>query len=132
MPFKAPPPNPGRKTNGMKRCNQTDCTSCPYIQEGNKITINGTPWSINNKVNCLTYNIVYGIICKKDRCGQVYIGETKRMLKFRLSDHRGYINNKDRIQATGLHFNLPGHSLTDLSISVIEQVKKNDLIYRKE
>ena len=99
---------PGRKTNGMKRCNQTDCTSCPYIQEGNKITINGTPWSITNKVNCLSYNIGYGIICKKDRCGQVYIGETKIMLKFRLSDHR----------------------LADLSITVIEQVKKNDLIYR--
>ena len=76
--------------------------------------------------------MVYGIICKKDRCGKVYKGETKRMLKFRLSDHRGYINNKDRTQATGLHFNLPRHSLADLSITVIEQVKKNDLIYRKE
>ena len=54
------------------------------------------------------------------------------MLKFRLSDHRGYINNKDRTQATGLHFNLPGHSLADLSITVIEQVKKNDIIYRKK
>ena len=54
------------------------------------------------------------------------------MLKFRLSDHRGYIYNKDRTKATCLHFNLPGHSLADLSITVIEQVKKNDLIYRKE
>ena len=56
---------PERKTSGMKRCNQTDCTSCPYIQEGNKIPLNGTPWSSTNKVNCLTYNIVHGIICKK-------------------------------------------------------------------
>ena len=35
-------------------------------------------------------------------------------------------------QATGLHFNLPRHSLADLSITAIEQVKKNDTIYRNK
>ena len=34
--------------------------------------------------------------------------------------------------ATGKPFNSPGHSLADLNIAVIERVKKNDLIYRKE
>ena len=53
-----------------------------------------------------------------------YIGETKRMLKFRLADHRGYINNPDETQATGKHFNSPGHSLADLSITVLEKLKK--------
>ena len=50
-----------------------------------------------------------------------YVGETKRMLKFRLADHRGYINNQDETQATGKHFNSPGHSLADLSITVLEK-----------
>ena len=59
-----------------------------------------------------------------------YIGETKRILKFRLADHRGYINNQDESKATGEHFNSPGHSLSDLSI--IALVKKNDDLYRKE
>ena len=61
-----------------------------------------------------------------------YVGETKRMLKFRLADHRGYINNQDETQATGKHFNSPGHSLADLSITVLEKVKKSDDLYRKE
>ena len=60
-----------------------------------------------------------------------YIGETKRIMKFRLADHRGYVNNRDDT-ATGEHFNSPGHSLSDLNITILEQVKKKDDLYRKE
>ena len=49
-----------------------------------------------------------------------------------LAQHRGYIQNKDISQATGQHFNLPGHSLADLMVTIIEQVKKSDTLYRKE
>ena len=116
----------------MKKCNQTNCISCPYIREGKTIKINGKKWHIKKQVNCNTYNTVYAMIWKNDNCKQVYIGKTKRILKFRLADHRGYVVNQATSQASGLHFNLPGHSLADLSITAIEQVKKNDIIYRKE
>jgi hypothetical protein len=43
------------------------------------------------------------------------------IFKFRLADHRGYINNQDESKATGEHFNFPGHSLSDLSIIVLER-----------
>ena len=33
---------------------------------------------------------------------------------------------------TGEPFNLPGHSLADLSVTAIEQAKVNSLLYRKE
>ena len=69
--------------------------------------------------------------CKKEKCYQVYIRETKRKLKFRLDDHWGYVNNYID-NATGSHFNLAGHSLADLSVTVIEKVKKLDDAYRKE
>ena len=82
-------------------------------------------------LNFISYNIVYAIVCKKDNCKQVYLGETKQMLKFRLANHCGYVANKDT-NATGQHFNSPGHKLADWSITVIEQVTKNDMIYRKE
>ena len=39
-----------------------------------------------------------------------YIGETRRILKFRLAEHRVYVNNEDLSKATGEHFNAPGHS----------------------
>ena len=61
-----------------------------------------------------------------------YIGETKRILKFRIDDHRGYVNNRNDT-ATGSHFTQPGHSLANLQVTAIEQIKKtNDNEYRKE
>ena len=61
-----------------------------------------------------------------------YVGETKQILKFRLADHRGYVNTQDLTKATGLHFNSPGHSLSDLRITVLEKVRSDDDLYRKE
>ena len=34
--------------------------------------------------------------------------------------------------ATGEHFNEPGHSLSNLTVTIIEKVKNNDLNYRRE
>ena len=47
-------------------------------------------------------------------------------------EHIGYINTKNKSQATGYHFNLPGHSLKDMKVTGIEKVKKMDTNYRKE
>ena len=129
---KAPDRYPKRNQWGVKKCNRNNCTACPYLREGQNITINGTQWRFKKKMDCNSYNVVYAILCKKDNCKQIYLGETKRMLKFRLADHRGYVVNQDTTTATGLHFNLPGHSLADLSVTPIEQVRKNDTVYRKE
>ena len=73
---------------------------------------------------------MYANVCKEENCKHVYIGETKRLLKYRLADHRGYIVNKDTTKSTCPHFNLLGHSLSDLSMTIVEQVKKNYLVYR--
>ena len=54
-----------------------------------------------------------------------YVGETKRILKYRFAEHRGYVNNSDET-ATGQHFNLPGHSLSDLTVTILEKVRSND------
>ena len=81
--------DPERKKNGIKKCNNSNCTACPYIREGNTITINGTQWRINRQVNCKSHNIVYAIICNAENCKMVYLGETKRQFKFCLADHRG-------------------------------------------
>ena len=73
------------------------------------------------------------ILCDKNNCtDNKYIGETGRILKFRLADHRGYVNNNVTSQATGAHFNRPGHSLANMKILILEQVKKRDPLYRKE
>ena len=61
-----------------------------------------------------------------------YIGETRRILKFRLAEHRGYVTTEDLSKATGEHFNAPGHSVSDISIVILEKVRSTDDLYRKE
>ena len=121
---------PARRTRGMKRCGK-NCSACPFIKEVKSLYINGNEWKINQNLNCEISNCIYLIECKKDRCNMKYIGETKRILKFRLTEHRGYVNNDDDT-ATGQHFNLPGHSLSDLTVTILEKVRSNDDLYRRE
>ena len=103
-------------------------------EEGILVKIdNKTSWKINKRITCENFNIIYLISCNKENCKESkYIGETGRSLKQRLSEHRAYIVNHMTSQATGCHFNLPGHSLSNLKIRAIEQVQKSDILYRKE
>ena len=132
---KVPPPSenyPKRKLRGMSKCDR-NCTACPYIKPGNKVRIKeNTYWNINRHVNCQSFNVIYMIECNKEKCKQKYIGETGRIFKYRLDEHRGYVNTKDDTQATGAHFNQPGHTLANLQATVLELVNKNDEAYRKE
>ena len=124
-------PYPKRYLKGMKKCGSS-CPACPYLKEGDNFKINGVEWKIKRQFDCNSYNIVYTIFSMKDNCRNIYIGETKRMLKFRLADHRGYVSSKDTDKATGAHFNMPGHALADLRVAVIEQTRGKSSAYRKE
>ena len=74
----------------------------------------------------------YLIQCEKANCKEnKYIGETKNSLHERLNQHRGYVTRKAQ-DATGRHFDLPGHKLSDMNISVLKKVKCNDPMYIKE
>ena len=48
--------------------------------------------------------------------------ELQKCIQFRIYDHRGYINNFID-KATSTHFTLPGHSLANLRVTAIEQIK---------
>ena len=131
---KLPPPvkpYPERKLVGVTKCGK-QCPVCSYIKEGKLIKKQNQNWKITDKIDCNTNNIVYLIECNKPNCNQRYIGETNRSLRVRISEHIGYVNNKKTEQATGEHFNSRGHTLSNLTATVIEKVKKSDLLYRKE
>ena len=83
-------------------------------------------------MSCSTFNSVYLIECQKDNCLKRYIGESKRPIINRIADHLGYIANKNLDKATGAHFNLPGHSLHHMKFTILEQVKQNEEIFRRE
>ena len=111
---------PKRYQKGMAKYNRID------------IEINQTKWKFNKKFDFHTYNLVYVIVCRKPECKEVYIGETKRLLKSCLAEHRGYVTSEDTSTATGRQYNSPGHTLADLSITLLEQVRKNDTLYRTQ
>ena len=121
---------PKRILKGMKRCGK--CKSCPFIKEGRSIKADKFTWSINKPFNCNSSNVVYLLECNKQNCNLRYIGETQRQLKERINEHRGYARNGITSNATGEHFNMPGHSESNMQFTVIEQPKQKDLFYRKE
>ena len=72
------------------------------------------------------------IECKK--CKKQYIGETKRTLRERFSEHRQATNNTNHANASAAvpaHFNSPGHSLSDIRLIPLELQKLNDTSRRK-
>ena len=115
----------------MKKCGK-ECLICPYIKVGKSISNQYFTWSIKKNVNCGTPNIVYMIECNKDNCKQQYIGQTDKYLRTRILQHIGYIRNKLLNKATGYHFNTPGHSIQNFTVTILEQVRKRDLNYRRE
>ena len=125
-----PKPYPRRDKIGMTKCTKS-CTACPYVQKGKSIKIaEDKLWKITKNLSCEYYNVVYLLECQK--CGQRYVGTTGRQLKHRLAEHRGYIKNQVVSKATGAHFNMPGHSLANLKVTILEQTKGKDIAYRLE
>ena len=126
----SPPPREKRKMFGMKKCNK--CPICPFVQVGQKVSASKTNFSIdiNTEVNCQTKNIIYVIECKK--CREQYVGESNRSLQHRFSEHLGYVRNKHVNKVTGEHFNLRGHSQSDMQISIIEKIYSNSDQFRKQ
>ena len=123
---------PKRINKGMKKCDKKRCEACPYIKTGRSIKSDKFTWKINHKYDCSTTNVVYMVECDKDNCKMRYIGETIREFKQRIYDHLGYARNQKTNQATGNHFNLPGHGPENMKFTIIEKVKKVDETYRKE
>ena len=72
-------------------------------------------------VCCSSSNLIYCITCK--RCGIQYVGQTKRELKERFSEHFLKITRNDPDSEIARHFNTNYHvGLDDISIYVIDLV----------
>ena len=111
-----------RIKNGYKPCQQA-CQNCWFSQTASthKCNRTGRVWPITAPINCLTPNVVYKILCKQ--CPEfIYNGKTMRRFKDRVQEHRGYVTQKKLNTATGAHFNLPGHTVSDLIAIAYERV----------
>ena len=114
---------------GMKKCGK--CLTCSYIKPGKtvKSTASNYQVDINTAVDCTTDNVIYCIECKK--CQAQYIGQTGDTLRKRFDKHRNSVEKKDNTKAIGQHYNQPGHSLSDMTVTVVEKVYNQNEFFRR-
>ena len=112
-------------TSGTFRCNSTHgCLTCPYIDDARTsytFSNTGETRQIKRHITCNSTNLTYMIECKK--CKKQYIGETKRTIRERFTEHRQATNNPHHANSTAAvptHFNLPGHSSADMRLIPLE------------
>ena len=124
---KVPPPatRGKRVLPGMKRCGK--CVNCPYVQTGRTVSATHTNYSIdiNAQVDCHTSNVIYCINCIHPNCRLQYLGKTDGQLTKRFGKHRRDVEKKEDC-SIGRHFNLPGHSVSDMRITIVEKVHNKD------
>ena len=100
------------------------CLTCPFIENGRTsctFTNTGETRQIRHRITCNSTNLTYMIECKK--CNKQYIDETKRTLRERFSELRQATSNPLHANAAApvpSHFNLPGHSMTDMGLIALE------------
>ena len=115
----------------MKKCGKPFCGLCPFVKEGKKVEMGNRIWYITRHLNFESCNIRYLIECQKEKCKERQIGETEHTLRTRYTQHKGYVNNKQTKRATGYHYNLPGHSVADMKVAILDKVKYSTESYRK-
>ena len=89
-------------TNGSKRCNKSNCGTCFYLEETNKISFIGMDkFYLNFPSSCDSSNIIYKITC--NGCKEYYIGMTV-LLRNRVSHHKFCLFNEQyRVQKVHQH-----------------------------
>ena len=88
---------------------------------------------LTESYDCQTKNIIYLIECRKTNCSKrQYIGKTTDPLTKRFGAHHDYVRNKLLAKATGAHFNLPGHQMSDMSITVVEKIYNQNPLFLRE
>ncbi len=70
-----------------EKCHYKGCRYCPKLDRVEKITSHttGKKYTVSQKVDCKSNNLVYIFTCTK--CSQQYVGETKCTLGERVSEH---------------------------------------------
>ena len=129
----AAPTRPRRILPGMRSCGR--CVNCAYIKTGQTVKSIASNYQVQltESFDCQTKNIIYLIECRKENCTKrQYIGKTTDPLTKRFGAHRGYVRNKLLAKATGAHFNLPGHQMSDMSITVVEKIYNDNPLFLRE
>ena len=108
---------------GTFRCSR-NCITCDHVHQNERVVGPNATIRIQDSFSCISTGVVYCITCIK--CGDLYIGQTKRRLADRFVEHLGDIRNARLNKSVARHFNQPDHSIHDVSVCCIrsEPVKR--------
>ena len=111
------------KTNKLvKRETPCSCNFCKNIIKSEILSSNGNDsHKVVQEARCTDRNLVYGIKCVKCNCA-IYVGETERTLKERVSEHLRDIKNSAE-KPINSHFE--NHSEKDTQYAVLQNLGSN-------
>ncbi|KAJ8050971.1 hypothetical protein HOLleu_04364 [Holothuria leucospilota] len=95
------PQQPTDSTPGTFPCGRSRCNTCPVVGKNTLIHIlgsNGNRFSANQHFTCTPTNLVYILVC--GRCNCLYVGETKRRLADRVTEHLRSIKKPSRLSGS--------------------------------
>ena len=105
--------------NPVQDCITANCKHCALMNKSKVFTSTYTKYKYKCALrgHCTTRNVVYLVTC--ELCKQQYVGETKREIKVRMTEHqRDTRNHRDTPVAN--HFNLNNHSPQHMKFQIIE------------
>lgn len=112
------------KTNAalksVRNACKTGCANCELLsRDVVRDTSNSLSFQPARDITCRVRNVVYAIICT--RCqATVYVGETERELRERMSEHLRDIRLK-KDKPINFHFGGKGHTNNDVAFAVLEK-----------
>ena len=115
------------ETPGTTSCHRLRCKTCSRVTLGNTIRGSYRIWNVKGSYTCISSNVIYAIACT--RCEKIYIGETKRRLADRLTEHLRSIKISFPGLPVAAHFISSEHSIFNANVSVVASCA-NDT-YRK-
>ena len=110
-------------------CN-VDCRNCELLsRDAVHDTSNQLTFNPAQDITCRTRNVVYGILCT--RCqATVYVGETERELRERMTEHLRDVRLK-KDKPINYHFGEKDHRLSDMAFIVLEKTYGADRTERQ-
>ena len=114
-----------------QQCGRPRSKTCPMMIHTNtfKSHTTGVPHNTKTAMSCKSYNVIHMIQCRV--CGQQYVDETGQSLNERMNKHRTDVTHKRTEKPVSAHFNLPSHSIHDMEVLIIKQMKTNDPLQHK-
>ena len=119
-----------RTRAGFQTCTRIaggQCTMCKYSANSTSHTAAATKekFAIQSRISCTDKYIIYSVSCKK--CPKIqYIGQSTQPAASRFCNHLSDITTQKLQKPVGAHFNLPGHTASDMVFLPFEKLRIQD------